>query len=383
MSLYHIFKPDGLEKLGFEYLPPTLPHRESQINDLLNALEPLIRGSPSSVISPILHGPTGTGKTSTLRKVMSLIKEKTISRNLRLRTLLVNCSVSGRTFAITQRICETIAELPTRGYSDFEMLHRAYSELEIRDEYLLLGLDDLDGLIRREGARILLLLSRIEESENLTRRIIPILVLRDINTLQMLDKSLLSKISGIRIEFPPYTENEIKTIIEQRVELAFQPEVVSKESIRQISFNASFFGGGDARYAITLLQRSGFIAANENSRKINVEHVRKAQYQIENLFPVRLTEKVSKRDIIALVAICEYFRSNPNAYFADLDECLKIYLDLSRKIFEKILTNEDFKKSLSRLIAEGALLKRQGIILPHMPADLLYKRLVNYLFRGM
>ncbi len=376
MELHRIFKPDGLRKLSHNFIPPSLPHREEQIDAILNALEPIFRRSPSSFLSPVLHGPTGTGKTTTIRKVMEIVIRELNDMNL--NYLHINCSVAGKTFVVSQRISENISVSPTRGYSDFEMLRRAYNELELRDEYLLLVLDDLDDLIRREGGRLLLMLSRIEEFEMASKRILPILIVRKLEVLNLLDKALISKLIGPRIEFSPYSKDEMRSIIKQRVELAFNPEAVSKNAIEQISFNSAFLGGGDARYGINLLQRSGFVALARGRNKVLTDHVREAQYQLDNRIPEGLIKKLRDNGLVTLIAISDCFRRDPDKYYVYVDEVFEKALFFAKRLLNKGISKKEIEESINFLMAEGVIfMNEKGIVMPITSANSLYERLIN------
>jgi len=110
-----IFKPDGIEKLSFEYVPSRLPHREDEISYLVKMLN-IVLESPGALSQRVLiTGETGSGKTATARRVGETLERIAKSKGLALRYAHVNCRTVGGKFGLAQAIVEQAApKLPTR-----------------------------------------------------------------------------------------------------------------------------------------------------------------------------------------------------------------------------------------------------------------------------
>jgi len=78
LSSNSIFK--NRDVLRHDYIPDTLPHRETQINRLGEILAPILKGNRSSNI--FIYGKTGTGKTAAVKYVLKTLLNKAKSLNL-------------------------------------------------------------------------------------------------------------------------------------------------------------------------------------------------------------------------------------------------------------------------------------------------------------
>ena len=63
-----VFKDMG--KLDFDYVPAELPHRETQLDQLVNLFRPVFMGGRQTAF---LVGNVGTGKTAVSRKFSDMI----------------------------------------------------------------------------------------------------------------------------------------------------------------------------------------------------------------------------------------------------------------------------------------------------------------------
>ncbi|HDN63288.1 MAG TPA: hypothetical protein ENF56_04930, partial [Candidatus Bathyarchaeota archaeon] len=69
-----VFKPDGLKKLDFEYVPPRLPHREEYVERLVDFLRPIIERPGAISERVLITGRSGTGKTVTAKKTGEIME---------------------------------------------------------------------------------------------------------------------------------------------------------------------------------------------------------------------------------------------------------------------------------------------------------------------
>ncbi len=290
----------------------------------------------------------------------------------------INCAVLGKTFSVAQKIAEKITSVPVRGFGESELLSRVFEELETRDEYLLLVLDDIDELIRRDRGRLLFIITRLEETSELEeKRIFPILIMRNRKMLMLIQPAIRSKVMGPRIGFDPYHFKEMRSIVKQRVDLAFFKGSISPNAIDQISFNGAKLGGGDARYSIALLQNSGFTAIKQKSKKVTVEHVRLTQQMFDNKVPAKIERKVDKPGLVVLMAMAELLKKNPDKYSTSLLDVRKALNDISNGMGISPMSSSEFKKRIEELYEAGMIYRtRRGIILTSISAESLYDRLI-------
>ncbi len=364
--------------MDLSYIPSTLPHREKHIKSIVAALRPIFKGYPGTFHPPLLFGPTGTGKTSSMKRAAGkTLKE--VEGKIGLYYVHINCAVLGKTFPVAQKIAEKITSMPIRGFGESELLSRVFEELEARDEYLLLVLDDVDELIRRDRGRLLFIITRLEETSELEeKRIFSILIMRNREMLMLIQPAIRSKLMGPRIGFDPYRFKEMRSIVKQRVDLAFFKGSFSQDAIDQISFNGAKLGKGDARYSIALLQNSGYTTLNQKSSKVTVEHVRIAQQMFDEKVPTKIEKKVDKPGLVVLFSIAHHFKHNPDRYSMSLSDVRKILNSFSDDMDVYPISGSEFKKKIEELCEAGMIYRtRRGIVLPSISAESLYDKLIS------
>ena len=350
-----IFKEHGRRYLDFSYVPPKLPHREQEIQVLLNLLTPITRGEVETYSIPVLYGKTGTGKTTTAKKVLELLS--TMRMSITLNTVLINCGVDQKPFSVAQRLSRFTLDTYTRGYGPEEIIQMVYDALEIRDEYLIIVLDEVDELIRYDRGRFLYILTRIDEARDI-KRIFPILITRKYEYILDLPKHIRNKISGPFIYFKPYTIKQMRDIVVDRVRLALNEEAITEGAIYVISYIASVNEGGDARTAISLLLNAGDLAERENSKKIFVEHVRRV-YEESSGYLYRFLGKLEPKLTQLLLCLAKVLSKNIDEFIISNRVMGEIQLCMANQ-FMRSLTFREIEELLERLYERGILSKING-----------------------
>ena len=89
-----------------------------------------------------------------------------------------------------------------------------------------------------------------------------------------------SRLSEEEIVFPPYTAQELTTILDERASLAFNPGAPTEAAVN-LCAALSGFEHGDARRAVDLLRIAGEVAEREGSKQLEDKHVRIALQKID------------------------------------------------------------------------------------------------------
>jgi len=290
-----VFREKGIEKLEFDYVPSRLPHREEQVEKLVDFFK-LVIDRPGVLSERILiTGSSGTGKTASAKMAGASLEKIAKRRGLDLVYAHVNCRTISGKFGLVQSIIRQAApSLPLRGYGAVELLHALWDYLNEHNKYLILTLDEIDYYIRTTGEDIIYELTRLTDAvKDVPQRINYMFVARDHSFMNVMSPETLSRFRPQeRMEFQPYLENQLGDILKDRVEEAFRRGTVSDEVIDFISSNTAKYGNGDARYAILLLLTAGLIADREMSREVLPDHVREAQEKTD--------PKISDEDVISL-----------------------------------------------------------------------------------
>ncbi|MEM3737298.1 MAG: ORC1-type DNA replication protein [Candidatus Bathyarchaeia archaeon] len=308
-------------KLSLDYVPTRLPHREEELRTLVRLFSSLVKTPGKIAPKVIIRGSIGTGKTALSKRFGEDFEKYVRKRGLNLRFIHVNCREEGSFFNILKGIITNTFEhgFPQRGYSSQELLNILLEVLDRNRAYILIALDELEDLIRKEGADPLFCLTRVQESRppSAQQRVSLLCIFRDPEceeVYRLLDKSTQSTLGGNVVLLDKYTVDQLRDILEDRVKEAFLEDTVLPESLELIADLAGKHG--DARFAIELLWLSGKLADASNTSKLLPEHVRYAQtrthptLRVEDLKLLRLHEK------LLLLAVARGLRSEGTAYLS-------------------------------------------------------------------
>ncbi|HEW93460.1 MAG TPA: AAA family ATPase [Thermoprotei archaeon] len=291
-----VFKEDGWKYFDISYLPKKMPHREKEKNEIVDIFK---LGLDKNVFKiPVIYGPSGTGKTTVIHKVFKELKE--LYDGL-IETYVLNSLTAAKTYVAITRIASHLIPIPHRGLSQDEIIDRLYNVLKMRDQRYLVALDDSDDLIRRDGGKIIELLTRIEEEYG-ERLIYPIIIVRNMAPIYSLSDHIKSKIDGPKIEFRPYNWRELIDIIEERIELGLKEDAISENAVKVSAYISDEIFNGSAREMINLIYNSGLVADRENNSRIIAEHVRKAFYMS---YSRNIAPAISDMEINILKAIAK------------------------------------------------------------------------------
>jgi cell division control protein 6 len=372
-----------MEKLSFDYVPSRLPHRESEVNHLVNTFRVAIESLGALSQRILIVGDTGTGKTATAKKVGATLQKIAENKGLKLKYAHVNCRLVHSKFGLVQDLIRQAApELPSRGYGPVELLHALRDFLNERNSLLILTLDEVDHYIKMNGEEIIYELTRLTEpATNVPQRINFIFIARNRNFISLMSSTTLSKFRPQEtLEFPPYKENQLKDILMDRVKEAFKENAVNEEIVEFVARNAATYGHGDARYALQLLLTAGMIADREGSRFVLPEHVREAQ---EKTDPRLRDEDIAALPVeskLALLALARCLMKEEATYisFESLDKMYEIIREeYNVKSIRKTLSPTSLKNL--QLLGIINIDEKLGAGLPFVKAEALEKFLANLL----
>jgi len=311
--------------LDLKYIPKKLLHREEEQKMLIQYFKPVIEkpGEYSQRVSII--GAIGSGKTAIALKFGEMVKVYSTQKNLNLEYVHVNCRRARSAFLTLLEIVRKFnPHIPVRGFSPEEILKMLTEILNRKRLYLIVTLDEIDFVIRKDGPDLLYDLTRLTDDEiDMKERVSIITIVRDIAFRTMLDESTLSTLRQNTIFLDPYNEDQLRDIIADRVKEAFYEDVVSKEAADLIADIAS--KNGDARYAIELLERAGMHADHRQSLKVLPEHVRHANASIHPVIRQEIVKDLTTQQKLILLAISIKLKTTQKAYttMGEVEEAYK------------------------------------------------------------
>lgn len=170
-----------------------------------------------------LYGPKGSGKTLVTRHVIDTLSPQTT-------VCYVSCLHHDTQYKVLRTLYETITgkELPTGFHTT--QLYNAVTEALPSNDFLLV-LDDVDFLLLNDGDTLLYVLSRMTHQHK------PGLLIISANHPDLatqLDERIASSLLPSTITFDPYTAEEARRILEQRVNTPLS-QPVTDEALEQIT----------------------------------------------------------------------------------------------------------------------------------------------------
>ena len=272
-GIHEIFKNEKV--LYPEFIPERLPHRDREIDSLVYSFNPVIKGGKPINVS--VFGPVGVGKTVTVKYVLNQLEEFTD----RAKHLYVNCFEFNTRHSVLSKITAFLGRaIPRRGMATDETYSMFLEALEKSDFTPIIILDEVDQLFEKgEGSKLLYDLLRVFEYQKAR---IGIVMLSNNMTMNFnLDERVRSSFTEEKIVFNPYTPQQLKDILIDRAEQAFQKNVLHKDVIPLLAAKAAK-SGGDCRTAIEALLKAGRLEEKENSKTVSVDHLRESFDSIES-----------------------------------------------------------------------------------------------------
>jgi len=300
--------------LDLKYIPKKLLHREEEQKMLIQYFKPVLEKPGEFAQRISIIGPIGSGKTAIALKFGEMVKVYSTQKNLNLEYVHVNCRRARSAFLTLLEIVRKFnPHIPVRGFSPEEILNMLTEILNRKKLYLIVTLDEIDFVIRKDGPDLLYDLTRLTDDEiDMKERVSIITIVRDIAFRTMLDESTLSTLRQNTIMLQPYTGDQLRDIIADRVKEAFYEDSVSMEAIDLIADIVS--KNGDARYAIELLERAGIHADHRQALRVLPEHVRHANASIHPVIRQEIVKDLTTQQKLILLAIAIKLRATQMAY---------------------------------------------------------------------
>jgi len=353
-----IIKNRGM--LHFTCVPNSILHRDSEHEQVTQSLLPILKQSrPSNLL---VYGKPGTGKTLVVKKVISKIQErveqskfpiKLVYSNSKEETTLYGLLVSlGRQLGLNEK------ELPTTGLAISEVFKRLLNKIDDGKLNAILVIDEIDylaQLVAKTGKDILYQLTRA--NERLKQGSLTLVgISNDLTFKEKLDPRVISSLGEEEVVFTNYNVEQIKKILEERINEAFVENSVEESAL---NLCAALAGGehGDARRAIDLLRVAGEIAERQQSDKVTTKNVEQARQKIEENKEETSLEAFPLHEKLIILAIMKANGSSTGEIYSS-------YKNLCKAVGRDELTNRRITQMLSEIELSGIITGRlvhQGI----------------------
>lgn len=292
--------------LTLRYFPEKIVHRDDEILQLASILSPVLDGrKPSNLI---VYGKPGTGKTLCVKFVCNQLKQKSQSNGSNLKIIFLNCKI-GKSADTEYRLFAELArnfgeDVPATGLPTQEVYETFCKAVDLEDRKVLLVLDEIDNLVKKENNKneLMYSLTRINSDKLENAEISFIGISNDTTFIQYLDPRTKSSLGEEEFVFSPYNADQLKDLLTTRSKKAFVKGVVDDTVIAKCAAYAAR-ENGDARKALELLRVSAELAERERSTSVREAHVDMAQEKIERDNIAEIVEKQPKQSQIVLYSI--------------------------------------------------------------------------------
>jgi cell division control protein 6 len=374
-----------LRVLDFDYVPSELPHRTEQLKRLALLFKPLLTDVPQNAF---IRGPVGTGKTAMTKHFCQSLVSIARKQGKIIEYVHINCRKRSTDAMVMLGILTHFdSRFPDRGFSVQEMLQVLRTQLQRREAQLLLILDEVDALVKKKASNILYDLTRFNDETMKAGTPVSVIIISQKDVFAEIDTAALStfKRSNI-IALEKYTNDELYDIVEQRVNLAFYPNTVLRESVDLIADIASECG--DARFAIELLWKAGICADEKHMKQVVPEYVRAAKAETFSIVTETKLKNLERHQLLMLLAIAKRLLKDGSAY-TSTGEVEKTYTITCEEYSEIPRAHTMFWQNLKdiekagfihvKLSGKGRIGTTQLISLPDIPAEIMREKLETLL----
>ncbi len=349
------------QSLHFSYKPPIILHRESELEQVTQSLLPILKQSrPSNLL---VYGKPGTGKTLVVRRVIDKIQERVEKSDFPIKLIYTNSkeetTLYGLLVSLGRQLDLEENELPNTGLAISEVFKRLLNKIRNGKLNAIFVIDEIDylaQLVAKTGKDILYQLTRanerLEEGGSLTL----VGISNDLTFKEKLDPRVISSLGEEEVVFTNYNVDQIKKILQERINESFIENSVDTHALNLI---AALAGGehGDARRAIDLLRVAGELAERQQSNKVTIEHVREASQKIEENKEEKSLKSFPLHEKLVLIAIMKANGSSTGEIYSS-------YKNLCKVVGKDELTQRRITQMLSEIELSGLISGRlihQGI----------------------
>ena len=259
-----------------DFIPKEVVHRDSEVQELSRALEPLVENEQARNV--LLYGPPGTGKTCLSQYVMDKLEEELLDFNY----MYINCWENYNRFKVLYKALEGIGKT-LQVHRQSTPTDELYSKLKDYDRapYVLI-LDEVDQL---EDEKVLYDLQGLDNVH-----IVMIANTQESVFYNMDDRVRSRLIDSKRIQFKAYTSDQLQDILMDRAEWGLDSSAIDSSLIKKIALSSE----GDARIAIGVLRAAARMAEEREEKEITREMIQEAVPEAKDNNRKKNEEKLNK-----------------------------------------------------------------------------------------
>lgn len=287
------------------YTPDEIVGRDEELKAYRDALYPIVDGEEPDNI--FLYGKSGVGKTACTRYILRILENKCNEINIDLTTLAINCDACNTSYQVAIKLLNTLRppenQLSQNGHPEWKVFEELFNELESIGGTILIVLDEIDSLRDDKLDNLFYQLPRAKSNENLNNANVGLIgISSDLTLRDKLAPDVRGTLCEKSIEFDPYTSEDLESVLNQRVNLAFHDNALNSAVVPLCSaFGAQ--DGGDARKALDLLREAGDLARQTTADQIVADHVHDAKDILKEEKILTSIENLSTQEKFTMYAL--------------------------------------------------------------------------------
>lgn len=243
--------------LEYDYVPKVIPFREEQQRYIATCMKPLLNQQTGKNL--LLHGPPGIGKTVAVKNLFTELEQETDD----VIPIYINCWQKNTSYKIMLEMCEILGYNLTVNKKTDELFRVVKSILNKKS--VVFCFDEADKIEDFDFMYMIL--------EEIYRKTV-IMITNYYDWLIKLDPRIKSRLTPDAIEFKGYNQVETRGILKERQGFAFHDNVWETNAFDLISIKTAEIE--DIRSGIYLMREAGNIAEAQASKKITLDHAKKA-----------------------------------------------------------------------------------------------------------
>lgn len=309
-----------------------------------------------------MYGKPGTGKTLVVKKVISKIQERVKSSNFPIKLVYTNSKVEttlyGLLLSFGRQLNMSDKELPWTGISLSEVFRRIIDVIDKEGLNVILVIDEIDFLVKlvtKGNKDILYHITRANERLN-NGSLTLVGISNNLTFKDQLDPRVISSLGEEEVVFTSYTIQQLHSIIQERIRIAFDVGIVSDAAS---NLCAAYAGRehGDARRAIDLIRVAGEVAERDQSESVQPDHIKEALRKIEEDKETAAIQSYPLHEKLLILSIMRADGATTGGIYTT-------YKEMCRKIRQKELSYRRITQMLSEIEMSGIISGRlihQGV----------------------
>lgn len=333
-----------------EHIPNQLVARDEQVDQYIQALMPVYDGfAPDHCF---LFGPNGSGKTAATRFMLRELRNSD-EGDVDLTTVWLRCNGVGTDYMLAIKLANRI--LPAdkqlnRGHAEDVVYDRLFDALEQIGGTILVVLDEIDRIEDLDTFLYEVTRARSAGGRLDDAKVGVIGISKDSAFYENLSTDVKSSLNGKTIDFPAYDANDLREIIEARVDEAFVDSAVASDVPPLCAAHGAKFSG-DARFALDLLREAGDLAKQADDDVVEKDHVEHAKDVVLEDRVSKLLEnqtEEAKRVVYALCVLAAKGETSPRT-----KKVYEKYRTIAETAGSKPVVNVQVTEYLNQLEAVG------------------------------